>query len=78
MIYLVNYNKKSQIQHSDRKSKGLIFIEAGGCLALDKIIALLRELTVNDLEESSVQIIGQKNWDAAKIKTPGIRFHKLD
>jgi len=47
-------------------------------LALDKVIALLRELTVNDLEETTVEIIGQKNWDAAKIKTPGIRFHKLD
>jgi hypothetical protein len=78
MIYLVNYNKKSQIQHSDRKPKSLIFIDAGGCLVLDKVIALLRELTVNDLEESSVEIIGRKNWDAAKINTPGIRFHRLD
>jgi hypothetical protein len=78
MIYLATYNGKSEIQHPRRTSKSLLFIEAEDRLALDKVIALVKKLTAGDFEESSVEIIGQKAWDAAKIKHPRIKFHKLD
>jgi len=79
MIYLATYNhKRRQVQHSDRKSKRLVFIEAEGRLALDKVIALIKKLTDDDLEEASVEIIGQKAYDAKKINNPLIKFHKLD
>ena len=79
MIYLATYNhKRRQVQHSDRKSKRLVFIEAEDRLALDKVIALIKKLTDDDLEEASVEIIGQKAYDAKKINNPLIKFHKLD
>jgi hypothetical protein len=56
----------------------LLFIEAEDRLALDKVIALVKKLTAGDFEESSVEIIGQKAWDAAKIKHPRIKFYRLD
>lgn len=78
MIYLATYNRKSEIQHLRSKSKSLLFIDAGESLALEKVIALVKKITEGDFEESSVEIIGEKAWDAAKIKHPRIKFHKPD
>jgi hypothetical protein len=78
MIYLVTYKKKTEILQLDCRLKRLMFIEAKDGLTLEKAIALLKNLTEDEVEDSSVQIIGQKDWDPAKINTPGIRFHKLD
>jgi hypothetical protein len=77
MIYLATYNRKSEIQQSQRNTKHLIFIEAGDRLGLDRVVALVGALTEGNFEESSVEIIGQKAWDAARIKHPRIKFHKL-
>lgn len=78
MIYLATYHKKSEFRPLCHKSRRLIFIEAEDRLALDKVIALVRNLTEGNFEESSVEIIGQKAWDAAKIKHPRIKFYRLD
>ena len=78
MIYLATYNRQSEIQHLRSKSRSLLFIDAGERLPLEKVIALVTKLTEGDFEESSVEIIGEKAWDAAKIKHPRIKFHKLD
>ena len=77
MIYLATYNRRSEIQHLPSKSKGLLFIDAEERLPLEKVIALVKKLTEGDFEESSVEIIGEKAWDAAQIKHPQIKFHKL-
>ena len=76
MIYLATYNRKTSLPRPH--SKKLLFIEAEDRLALDKVIGLVRNLTAGDFEESSVEIIGQKAWDAAKIKHPQIKFHRVD
>jgi hypothetical protein len=78
MIYLATFSRKSKISQLQRKSKGLLFIEAKDKLVLDKVIGLVKKLTAGDFEESSVQIIGEKAWDTANIKHPRIKFHKLD
>ena len=78
MIYLATFSRKSKIPQLQRKSKGLLFIEAKDRLALDKVIVLVKNLTAGDFEESSVEIIGEKAWDAANIEHPRIKFHKLD
>ena len=78
MIYLAKLSRKSKIPQLHRKSKGLLFIEAEDRLALDKVIALVKKLTAGDLDESSVEIIGEKAWDPANIKHPKIRFYRLD
>ena len=78
MIYLATFSRKSKIPQLQRRSKGLLFIEAKDKLTLDKIIALIKKLTTGDFEESSVEIIGEKAWDSAKINHPSIKFHKLD
>ena len=77
MIYLATYHRKSKSRPLSQKFGSLVFIEAEDRLALDKVIALVKNLTEGDFEESSVEIIGQKAWDAAKIKHPRIKFHKL-
>jgi hypothetical protein len=41
-------------------------------------VSLLKELTADDIDESSIEMIGQKDWQAAKIDSPGVRFYKLD
>jgi hypothetical protein len=78
MIYLATYNKKNEIQQCRRKTRRLIFIEAGDRLALDRVVALVGALTEGNFEASSVEIIGHKAWDAAQIRHPRIKFHKLD
>jgi len=78
MIYLATFNKKSRFRQPQHKQRSLIFIEAEDRLGLEKVVALVKGLTEGDFEESSVEIIGQKAWDAAKIKHPRIKFHKLD
>ena len=78
MIYLATYNRKIEIAQSERNARHLIFIEAGDRLGLDQVVALVGTLTEGNFEKSSVEIIGQKAWDAAKIKHPRIKFHKLD
>jgi hypothetical protein len=78
MIYLATFNKKSRFRHPQHKRRSLIFIEAEDRLGLEKVVALVRALTEGDFEESSVEIIGQKAWDTAKIKHPWIKFHRLD
>ena len=78
MIYLATFSRKSKISQLQRKSKGLLFIEAKDKLLLDKVIGLVKKLTAGDFEESSVQIIGEKAWNTANIKHPRIKFHKLD
>jgi hypothetical protein len=78
MIYLATFSRKSKISQLQRKSKGLLFIEAKDKLTLDKVIPLVKKLTTGDFEESSVEIIGEKAWDSAKINHPNIKFHKLD
>jgi hypothetical protein len=77
MIYLAAYDRKRRTYFCS-KSKGLLFIDAGERLALEKVIALVSQLTEGDFEESSVEIIGEKAWDATKIKHPKIKFHKID
>mgnify|MGYP003577205414 FL=1 len=78
MIYLATYNRRSETHRVSSKCKDLLFIDAGERLALEKVIALVRKLTKGDFEESSVEIIGQKAWDATKIRHPKIKFHKID
>ena len=68
MIYLATFSRKSKIPQLQRKPK----------LTLDKVIALIKKLTTGDFEESSVEIIGEKTWDSAKINHPSIKVHKLD
>ena len=76
MIYLATYNRKTAAPRP--LSKHLLFIEAEDRLALEKVIKLVNKLTAGDFEESSVEIIGEKAWDAAKIKHPQIKFYRLD
>jgi hypothetical protein len=78
MIYLATYNQKGEMQGCQSNTKHLIFIEAGDRLGLDRVVALICTLTAGNFEASSVEIIGQKAWDAAQIKHPRIKFHKLD
>lgn len=78
MIYLATFDRKNEIKRLPSKSKRLLFIDAGERLALEKVIALVKKLTEGDFEESSVEIIGEKAWDAAKIRHPKIKFHKID
>ena len=78
MIYLAIYHRKSKIPQPYYKSRSLIFIDAQERLQLHKVVALVEKLTEGDFEESSVEIIGQKAWNAAEIKHPQIKFHKVD
>jgi len=79
MIYLATYNhKKRRMPQPDPMSKRLIFIEAEDRLALDKVIALIKKLTEGDLEESSVEIIGQRGYDPKTISNPLVTFYRVD
>jgi hypothetical protein len=78
MIYLATYSRTRKFQQWQHKTRHLIFIEAGDRLGLDRVVALIGALTEGNFEASSVEIIGQKAWDAAQIRHPRIKFHKLD
>jgi hypothetical protein len=78
MIYLATYSKTRKFQQWQRKTRHLIFVEACDRLGLDRVVDLIGALTEGNFEASSVEIIGQKAWDAAQITHPRIKFHKLD
>ncbi|MGB7946044.1 MAG: hypothetical protein WCH75_00030 [Candidatus Binatia bacterium] len=79
MIYLATYNhKKPRVQQADYKSKRLIFITAEDRLTLDKVVALIKKLTEGDLEESTVEIIGQRGYDPKTISNPLVTFYRVD
>ena len=60
MIYLATYNRKSEMLYS--KSKSLLFIDAKERLALEKVIALVREsrkaISKKQAWKSSVRRLG--------------------
>jgi len=79
MIYLATYNHmKRRVQQADYTSKRLIFITAEDHVTIDKVIALIKKLTEGDLEESSVEIIGQRGYDPKTISNPLVTFYSMD
>jgi hypothetical protein len=77
MIYFATYNKKSEFRQPDYKQRKLLVIEAEKGLALERVITLVKKITTDDFDESSVEIIGHKDYDAAKISDSRVRVHKL-
>jgi hypothetical protein len=77
MIYLAIYKKKNNTHQPEYQKSRLLFIEADKELRLDKVVTLVQKLTGGDFDQSSVEIIGQKDWDAAKLKHPRISLHQL-
>lgn len=77
MIYLATYKKKHDSRQPEYKQRKLLFIEADEGLALDKVVTLVRRIAGGDFDASSVEIIARKDWDAASIRHPRIRIHKL-
>ena len=77
MIYLVTYYKKSIASQDHRPPKSLIFIESRN-LVLDKVASLLKQLTADNIDESSIEMIGRRDWEAGTRDSPGVRFYKLD
>jgi hypothetical protein len=75
MIYLVTYDENrlhSQI------AKRLILVESDRRLEVARVTSLVRMLTDGNFTATSVEIAGQKNCDATRIRHPAIRFYKLD
>jgi hypothetical protein len=77
MIYLATYKTKHDSRQPEYKQRRLLFIEADEGLALDKVLTLVQRLTGGDFDDSSVEIIARKDRDAANIRHPQIRLHKL-
>lgn len=77
MIYLAIYRNKHDSRQPEYKQKRLLFIEADKGLTLEKVLTLVQRLAGGDFDESSVEIIAHKDCEAANIKHPRIRLHKL-
>ena len=79
MIYLATYNNmRRRVLDPEHKRKRIIFIETEDRLAIEKVVMLINNLTKGDLEESSVQIIGQRAYDSKTINNPLLTFYRLE
>lgn len=75
MIYLVTYDEN---RYHSRNAKRLILVESNLGLELERVTRLVKLLTDGNFAASSVDIAGQKDWDATRIRHPAIRLYKLD
>lgn len=75
MIYLVTYNETG---FTDRTAKRLILVESLPGLEIQRVSNLVRMLTNSNVAAKTVEIAGQKDWDATRIRHPAIRLYKLD
>jgi hypothetical protein len=75
MIYLVTYDEN---RYHSRNAKRLILVESNLGLELERVTRLVKLLTDDNFTASSVDIAGQKDWDATRIRHPAIRLYKLD
>ena len=74
MIYLVTYDETRYYPNAKR----LILVESNVGLELQRVTRLVKMLTDGNFKAASVDIAGQKDWDATRIRHPDIRFYKLD
>lgn len=74
MIYLVTYDENC---YHDRNTKRLILVESDLGLEFERVTSLVRMLTDGKFTAASVEIAGQKDWDATRIRHPAIRLYKL-
>ena len=74
MIYLVTYDETRYY----RNAKRLILVESNVGLELQRVTRLVKMLTDGNFNAASVDIAGQKDWDATRVRHPAIRFYKLD
>ena len=78
MIFLVTYKEAGKLPPPPRSTlKRLLFIESTDNLEMDKVVRLLRNITAGELEESSIELVGKRDWDPAQLKHPAVRLHKL-
>jgi hypothetical protein len=75
MIYLVTYNEN---RFNNRNPKRLILVESDTLLEVERVTSLVKMLTDGNFTATSVEIAGQKDCEAARIKHPAIRIYKLD
>jgi hypothetical protein len=75
MIYLVTYDENT---FHNRNAKRLILVESDRRLEVGRVISLVRMLTDGNFTAKSVEIAGQKDCDATRIRHPAIRLYKLD
>ena len=74
MIYLVTYDETRYHPNAKR----LILVESNVGLELQRVTRLVKMLTDGNFNAASVDIAGQKDWNATQIRHPAIRFYKLD
>lgn len=77
MIYLVTYVEYPGRQHEQKMAKRLILVEAETSLPFQRTVDLIRMLTGGNFKESSVEIIGERNWQLRQPINPAIRLYKL-
>ena len=75
MIYIVTYY---ETRYYSPKAKRLILVESNLGLELERVTGLVRMLTDGNFAAASVEITGQKDWDARRVRHPAIRSYKLD
>jgi len=74
MVYLVTYDEN---QYHNRNAKRLILVESNSGLEIERVTSLVKMLTDGKFTAASVEIAGQTNWDATRIRHPAIRLYKL-
>jgi hypothetical protein len=77
MIYVVTYIEHNGPQSHQRKKKRLIMVESE-MPDLNRITGLINLLTNGNFNASSVEIAGEKNCEAARVKHPAIRLYRLE
>lgn len=75
MIYIVTYD---ETRYHGQNAKRLILVESNLGLEVERVTRLVRMLTDNKFTPASVEIAGQRDWDARRVRHPAIRSYKLD
>ena len=75
MIYLVTYDEN---RSHNLNAKRLILFESDRRLEVARATSLIRMLTDGNFTAKSVEIAGEKDCDATRIRNTAIRLYKLD
>jgi hypothetical protein len=75
MIYIVTYD---ETRYHSQNAKRLILVESKLGLEVERVTGLVRMLTDGNFAADSVDIAGQRDWDARRVRHPAIRSYKLD
>lgn len=77
MVYHVTYHTKGDVKKPTTKFGTLILVEGEEDAPLEKILAVVKKVSGDDVAPDSVEVLKQPDADAEKIRAAGLKVYRL-